>query len=81
MKDLSVETNSDHYLVNFFFVTGFACWSVVGTVIIEAIKLGTLSFLNFYSITFLLLLMIVGTTFLYYGWYTMGMKELRNDRI
>lgn len=81
MEDLGLEANSDHYLVNFLFIAGFACWSVVGTVIIEAIKLGTLSFLNFYSITFLLLLMILGIVLLYAGWYTVGRRELENDRI
>ncbi len=80
MKDSITVSDSDKYIANVCFVSGFAFWSLVGGTILESIKKGGLQCINLYGWLAIIIAGILGVAVLFGGWYLLGYRELKNVR-
>lgn len=78
MKDSYKVSDSDKYLANVLFVCGFGCCSLTGGVILETLKKGDFTFLNFGATLFTIVLLAIGFTLMIIGWLILGEMEERN---
>lgn len=80
MKDPYKVSDSDKYIANSCFICGFACCSLMGGIVLEILKKGDFTFLNFGTTLVSIALLIIGFTLMIIGWFILGIMEEKNAR-
>lgn len=75
MREVKIP-ESDKYLANAFFISGFAFWSLIGGMSLELLKTGDVKLLSLNNIVVLIALALIGLAFLGLGWFTLGKWDL-----